>query len=75
MAALHDVALPRSWFINLMRPNLNLRKETSAFFTLVANLIDLMQRIDAHASGVEEPFIVDGSRMTDLTGSLCVARM
>ena len=79
---LHDVTLPRSWFINLILPGMDLKKDTSAFFTLVSNMIELMQRIDAQiqqdptsTSGIEGQFIADGSRMTNLTGSLYIARM
>ena len=79
---LHDVTLPRSWFINLILPDVDLKKDTSNLFALVSTIIELMQRIDAQVqqyptstSDIEEQFIVDGSRMTDLTGPLYIARM
>lgn len=78
---LHDITLPRSWFINLI-PGMDLKKDTSTFFALVSTIIELMQRIDTHAQqyptstpGIEEQFIADGNRMTNLTGPLYIARM
>ena len=78
----HSVILPRSWFINLILPNMDLKKDTSTFLTLVSNMIELMQRIDAQVQqyststlNIEEQFIADGGRMTDLTGPLYIARM
>jgi len=79
---LHDVTLPRSWFINLILPGVDLKRDTSTLFTLVSNMIELMQRIDAQVqqdprstSDIEEKFIADGSRATNLTGPLYIARM
>ena len=79
---LHDVTMPRSWFINLILPGTNLRKDTSAFSGFASTMIELMQRIDAQvrphpmpASDTGEQFIADGSRMTKFTGPLYVARM
>ena len=80
---LHNVTLPRSWFINLILPGMDLRKDTSTFVTFASTIIELMQRIDEQAqrystmsaSDTGEQFIAEGSRMTNLTGSLYIARM
>ena len=78
---LHDVTLPRSWFVNLIPTNTNLGKDTSAFLTFASTLIDLMQRIDAQAQRYlrfpfdAEQFIAVGTQMTNLTGPLYIARM
>jgi hypothetical protein len=79
---LHDVTLPRSWFINLIFPDMDLKKDTSIFFALVSTIIELMQRIDAQVqqhptstSDIEEQFIAGGSRMTNLTAPLYIARL
>jgi len=80
--ALHNVTLPRSWFISLILPDTDLRKDTSTLFAFASTIIELMQRIDAQvrqyptpASDTEEYFIADGNRMTDLAGPLYIARM
>jgi len=79
---LHKVVMPRSWFITLILPDTDLRKDTSNFFVFAETMIDLMQRIDAQiqhpptsASAPGEQFAVDGSRMTSFTGPLYIARM
>ena len=79
---LHNVTLPRSWFINLILPGTDLRKDPSAFFTFASTMIELMQKIDAQvlryptpASDAEEQFIAEGDRVTSLTGPLYIARM
>jgi len=79
---LHNVTLPRSWFINLILPDTNLKKDTSTLFAFASTIIELMQRINAQvrqyptpASDTEEYFIADGDRMTDLAGPLYIARM
>jgi len=79
---LHNVTLPRSWFINLILPGTDLGKDTSALLMFATTIIDLMQRIDAQvqryfppASDTGEQFTADGSRMTDFTGPLYIARM
>ena len=78
---LHNITLPRSWFINLL-PDRDLGKNVSSFFVFAGTLIGLMQRIDAQAEGYSvfaldtvEQFIVDGIRMTSFMGSLYIARM
>jgi hypothetical protein len=80
---LHNVTLPRSWFINLIIPGMDLGKDTSAFSMFASTIIELMQRIDAQvqryitksAPDTGEQFIADGSRVTSLTGPLYIARM
>ena len=78
---LHNVTLPRSWFINLILPGTTLGKDTSAFLLFASTTIELMQQIDAQVqryiafSEDEEQFIADGNRMTNLTGPLYIARM
>ena len=78
---LHNVTLPRSWFVNLISPGTDLRKDTSTFSMFAETMIELMQKIDAQAQQYRtslpesEQFIADGSRMTDFTGSLYIARM
>jgi hypothetical protein len=79
---LHNVTLPRSWFINLVLPDRDLEKDASDFLMFGVTMIELMQRIDAQVlespkstSGTGEQFIADDSRVTDLTGPLYIARM
>ena len=79
---LHNVILPRSWFINLILPGMDLKKDTSTFFALMSTIIELIQRIDVQvqqypvsAPDIEEQFIADGGRMTNLTGPLYISRM
>ena len=80
---LHNVTMPRSWFINLILPGTDLGKDTSTFSMFASTIIDLMQRIDAQvqrsftvsAPETGEQFIADGSRVTSLTGPLYIARM
>jgi hypothetical protein len=79
---LHNVTLPRSWFVNLILPGTDLGKDTSTFAMFASTIVELMQRIDAQAqryhmsaSDTGEQFIADGIQMTDLTGPLYIARM
>lgn len=80
---LHNVTLPRSWFINLIIPGTDLGKDTSSFSMFASTIIELMQKIDAQVqqylskSSPEtvERFIADGSRVTSLTGPLYIAQM
>ena len=75
---LHNVTLPRSWFINLILPGMDLRKNTWAFSMFASTMIELMRRIDAQvreSSDTGEQFIADGSRMTKFIGPLYIARM
>ena len=79
---LHNVTLPRSWFIKIIFGGMSLKKDTSIFFALVSTIIELMQRIDAQVqqyptstSDIKEQFTTDGGRMTNLTGSLYITRL
>ena len=79
---LHNVTMPRSWFINLILPDTDLRKDTTTFSMFVSTIIEIMQRIDAQvqrylasAPDTGEQFTADGIRTTDLTGPLYIARM
>lgn len=79
---LHNVTMPRSWFVNLILPDPNLRKDTSDFLSFASTIIELMQLIDTEilryptpTSDTEERCVVDGSRVTSLTGPLYIARM
>ena len=80
--ALHGVALPRSWFIDLIRPGINPRKDTSSFFTFASTLIEFLQRIYAQvrrdpvsAPATKDQFTAHGDRVITLTGPLIIARM
>jgi len=80
---LHNVTLPRSWFINLILPGTVLGKDTSTFLMFASTMMELMQRIDAKVqryrtgstSDTGEQFIADGTRLTGLAGPLYIARM
>ena len=79
---LHKVALPQSWFINLILPGMDMNKDASHFFKFPPIIVDLMQEIDAQVqryptatSTTEERFIANGRRVTDLTGPFYIARM
>ena len=80
---LHNVTLPRSWLINLILPGTNLGMNTSTFLTFASTIIELMRRVDAQVqrypesteSDTREQFIADGSRVTNFTGPLYIARM
>jgi len=81
--ALHNVTLPRSWFINFILPGMDLGKDTSTFSMFASTIIDLMQRIDAQvqryhtasAPETDEQFIAGGNQVTTLMGPLYIARM
>ena len=79
---LHEVALPRSWFISLILPNMDPEKDASDFRNFVSTMIKFMQQIDAQTlryptatTTTKERFVVGGSRTTNLTGPLHIARM
>jgi len=79
---LHDVTMPRSWFINLILPNTDLERDTSTFSMFASTVIELMERINvqvqrhlASTSETGEQFIADGSQVTSLTGPFYIARM
>ena len=78
----HNLTMPRSWFINLILSGADLEKDTSDFMMFASTMIEVMHQIDAQVqryitftSDDEEQFIADGSRMTNLTGPLYIARM
>ena len=71
---LHNVTMPRSWFINLNLPGTDLEKDTSTFLTFAETMIEFMQQINAQTQS-EGKFIADGGRITDVTRSLYIARM
>ena len=80
---LHNVTLPRSWFVNLILPGTDLGKDTSTFSMFASTVMELMRRIDAQVqrylkmpdSEIEDQFIADNRRVTNLTGPLYIARM
>jgi len=77
---LHNVTMPRSWFIALILPDTDLRQDTSTFSTFAETMIDLMQQIDTQVlrfptTAPEEQFTVDGRRMVGFMGPLYIARM
>ena len=80
---LHNVTLPRSWFVSLILPGTGSGKDTSTFPMFASTVIELMHRIDAQVqrhlkmpdSGTEEQFVADNSRIITLTGPLYIARM
>lgn len=79
---LHEVALPRSWFMNFIPPGTDLRKDASYIPWFASTVIEFMHQIDAQVqryptatSTTKERFIADGSRVTNFTGPLYIARM
>lgn len=76
---LHNVTLPRSWFINLIRPHPNLSKHTSMILSFTRTIIELMQRIakqvEQYSPDTENQFRADGGRVTNITGPLYIARV
>ena len=79
---LHEVALPRSWFISLILPDTDPKKDASDLRNFVSTIIKFMQQIDAQTlryptatTTPKERFVVGGSRATNLTGPLHIARM
>ena len=71
---LHGVTMPRSWFINLILPDTNLRKDTSTLLKFAETMIGLMRQIDVQVQSGGQ-FIADGSRITSVTGPFYIARM
>ena len=76
----HNVTLPRSWFINLIGPRPNLRKHLSALLPFTRTIIDLMRKIYKQVESPPQPdrvdqFRADGGRVTNITGPLYIARM
>jgi hypothetical protein len=79
---LHNVTLPRSWFINLIRPHQNLRKHTSMILPFTRTIVELMRRIakqvEPHvpfSPDAEDQFRADGGRVNNITGPLYIARV
>jgi hypothetical protein len=80
---LHEVALPRSWFIGFIPSDAKfLRKDTSYLPECASTVIEFMNQIDAQVqryptatSTTKERFIANGSRLTDITGPPYIARM
>ena len=71
---LHNITMPRSWFINLNLPDADLEKDTSTFLTFAETIIWIMQEINEQVQS-EGLFFADGNRITDVTGPLYIARM
>ena len=76
----HNVTLPRSWFINLIRPLPNLTKSWSEWLPFTRTIIDLMQRIYKQVESPPQPnrveqFRADDRRVTNITGPFYIARM
>lgn len=83
-SVLHDIILPRSWFISFILPEADLKKDSTAIFEFVEDVIELLQRIDVQVQQSFESsydfengnqFTAEGSRVTGLTGPLYIARM
>jgi hypothetical protein len=79
---LHEVVLPRSWFINFILPGTKLEKDTSYISDFTSIVVEFMHQIDAQVqryptvtSTSKRRFSTDGSRVTNLTGPLYIARM
>ena len=79
---LHNVALPRSWFINLIRSHPNLRKQMSTLLPFTRTIIELMRRVfkqveqySPFPSDTVDQFRADGGRVTNITGPFYIARM
>ena len=72
---LHNITMPRSWFINLNLPDADLEKDTSTFLTFAGTIIEIMQEINEQVQSEGLFFFADGSRITDMTGPLYIARM
>jgi len=76
----HNVTLPRSWFIILLRPLPSPEKHTSALLPFTRTIMDLMQRIDKQVEsppqlGHVDQFRADGRRVTNITGPFYIARI
>ena len=77
-SVLHDILLPRSWLINFILPESNLKKDSTTILEFVEDMIDLIQRIDVQVQQCSDngaQFTVEGNRVTGLTGPLYIARM
>ena len=75
---LHNVTLPRSWFINLLHPRPNLKKHTLRILPFTRAIIELMRRISKQLeqySDTGDQFKADGGRVNNITGPFYIARM
>lgn len=74
---LHGITLPRSWFINLLRSSPSLDKNTSYIPHFVNDTIELLRRIDLQREDYrdDQQFKYNGSRLTPMCASACIARM
>ena len=79
---LHNVTLPRSWFINLIRPKPDLGKNRSASQPFTRTIIEFVRQISNQVeryspfpSDTVDRFRADGGRVTNITGPLYIARM
>ena len=78
---LHNVTLPRSWFINLSRSLPLLNKNTNHIPHFVNDTIELLRRIDLQRelynpqTADSQQFKHSGSRLTPLYASVYITRM
>lgn len=78
---LHGITLPRSWFIGLLRSFPPLDKNTTYIPHFVHDAIELLRRIDLQRERYkpraidDQQFKHDGSSLTPLHASACIARM
>ena len=76
---LHNVTLPRSWFINLLRSHPNLRKHMWMILPFTRATVELMQRIakqvEQYSSDTTDQFRADGGRVTNITRPFYIARV
>lgn len=79
---LHDVTLPRSWFMALFRSRPFLDKNTDYIPLFVRNTIELLRRIDLQRESYNSQIIVDnhqfkhnGLKLNPLHASVYIARM
>ena len=79
---LHEVALPRSWFINIILPGANMRKDPSLIFNFASTVVEFMHQIDAQVQRYptatttsNERFIAGAGRVDNFKGPLYIARM
>jgi len=78
---LHNVTLPRSWFISLIRSHLDLRKHTT-IRSFTPTIVELMQDISKQVEqyhpfppDARDQFKADGGKVTNITGPFYIARM
>lgn len=80
--ALHNVTLPRSWLINLIRPHTDLRKDRSMSQPFTRTIIEFVRQVSKQVeqyspfpSDRVDQFRADGGRVNNITGPLYIARM